>query len=259
MKSRTYVGSAIAALLAVLSFATNGSQGTTDVRRLLLEMTRNHTSTEQLAVLFQADERQVDVLVRALEDPDPEVKLNAQIVIRYLGNEREMRAWFKLHEAGKSTSFTAPIPIPLQKWDYEFVREFYLRDNVRTEPLLEAYLFALVLDGSIEAEQLFGAVIANCKKHGFNIAGSRFLKVRNVGIDTDNDLAREVFAEASFLSARARQYTTAKLLAYSASKDKALVELFVNGGPLAQEWWHVVLSKHGNVWKFFSITQVAVS
>ena len=254
-----YPRTAIVVVLMLLSIATNGSQGTTDVRRLLLEMTMKHRSTEQLGVLFQGGEREINYLVRALEDPDPEVKLNAQIVIRYLGNEQGMRAWFKLNETGKSTSFTAPIPIPLQQWDYEFVREFYLRDNVRTEPLLEAYLFALVLDSSTEAEQLFAAVIANCKKHGFKLDESRFRRVRNVVIDSHGDLAREVVERASFLNPKERQYTIPKLLAYSASKDKALIEIFVNRGPLAQEWWHVVLSSHGNVWKFFSITQVAVS
>jgi len=124
---------------------------------------------------------------------------------------------------------------------------------------MEACLFALVLDGSTQADQLFSAVIANCMKHGFKLDESRFLKVRNIRIDSDSDLASEVLGRASFLNPKERQYTTPKLLAYSASKDKALIEIFVNRGPLGQEWWHVVVSRHGNVWKFFSVTQVAVS
>ena len=75
----------------------------------------------------------------------------------------------------------------------------------------------------------------------------------------DGDLAQLVLQNSFFIDPGSRRYTSARLLGLNGTKDKALVEVYVNRGPLAEEWYHVVISKSGRAWKFFSIIQIAVS
>ena len=53
--------------------------------------------------------------------------------------------------------------------------------------------------------------------------------------------------------------TVSRVVAYTAAKDKALVEIYVNRAALAKEWYHVVLKRVGQDWIFFSITVAAIS
>jgi hypothetical protein len=255
---------AIFALLVLMALTPVSSQQKISVvpdgetRRLLLEM-RGHRSTRQLAALFQFGDNKIADLIGALRDPNQEVKLDAQIVIRYLGNEDGMIAWTRKYESDQEGPMTAPIPIPLRDLDYEFIRSLYLRDKVLPEALMEAYLFALALDGSPRAAQLLSDVISNAKKSGFKLQESRYLKVRATNIAADADLAAAVLDQATFLNPTDREDTTARLIAYTHARDKALVEIYVNRGPLAEEWYHVVVKRGEQGWRFFSITQVAVS
>lgn len=213
-----------------------------DLTQLLVEM-KGHSSTKQLGALFEVGDNKITELIKALSDSDENTRLNAQIIIRYVGNDEGMTAWSKKYESDGKTSLTGPIPIPLRKSDYKFIRSFYLRNNVMTERLMESCLFALALDGSTQATQLLFDVIANAKKNGFKLDELRYLQVSAAKIGIDADLANAVLQEATFLDLEDRVHTTAKVIAYTANKDKALVEVFVDRGALAQEWWHVVMRK----------------
>src|SRR5262245_28514445 len=90
------------AVLAVLVICASTSvrnqktgQVDTEIRQLLVRMKANHRSTEQLALLFRVGDEKIVDLMEALSDPDKEVSLSAQMVIRYLGNEQGMNAWRK--------------------------------------------------------------------------------------------------------------------------------------------------------------------
>jgi hypothetical protein len=155
---------------------------------------------------------------------------------------------------------TGPIPTPLRPLDYQFIRSSYLRDGATTEALFEAYLFALAFDGSPRAISLLSEVINNFRKRGFKLDEGRYLQVARASkIGETDDLATSVLQRATFLGPADREDTSAKLIAYTAAKDKALVEMFVNRGPLAQEWYHVVVSRCERGWQLFSITQTAQS
>jgi hypothetical protein len=75
----------------------------------------------------------------------------------------------------------------------------------------------------------------------------------------EKDPGNLVLQNAFFVSPIDRKYTSARLLALNGAVDKALVEVYINRGPLAEEWYHVVIRKCARGWKFFSITQVAQS
>jgi hypothetical protein len=198
-------------------------------------------------------------LIVALNDPDKDVRLSAQIVIRYLGQDEGLRALAEYYERNKNTFITGPIPIPILDRDYDVIRSRYLVENLVTEPLMDALLFALALDGSERAMLMFKEVITNARKRGFDLNESRYITVGKSRGIADEYLAESVLKNASFLNAKELQHATARIIAYNESRNKALIEICVNSGPLAQEWYHVVVSRHEKVWSFFSITQVAVA
>ncbi len=78
-------------------------------------------------------------------------------------------------------------------------------------------------------------------------------------ITGEKDLAKLVLDNAFFVAPEDHKYASARLLGLNGNKNKALVEVYINRGRLAEEWYHVVIRKCGQGWKFFSITQVAVS
>jgi len=75
----------------------------------------------------------------------------------------------------------------------------------------------------------------------------------------ESNLAQLVLKHAFFIDKRSRRHASAQLLGLNGTEDKALVEVHVDRGTLSEEWYHVVISRRENAWKFFSITQVAVS
>jgi hypothetical protein len=259
----SYCSSVVLAVLVLLAATVAKSQGTADaggeIRELLVDMKGNHRSTKQLATLFRAGDEKIEDLIAALSDPDKKVRLRAQIVIRYLGNDRGMKSWSKVYKEDQEVSLSAPIPIPVSDADYDFVRSQYLKEGVKTEALMDACLFALALDGSPPAMRLLSEVILNVNQHGFKLQESRYIGARGVKIGADVDLPTAVLREAPFLDASDRKAAMARVIAYSGASNKALIEIHVNRGPLAQEWYHVVMKRVAKDWTIFSITQVAIS
>jgi hypothetical protein len=218
-------------------------------------------SMEQLATLFRSGDDRIEDLIQALDDPDKEVRYNAQVIIRYLGNDKGMEALNKRCAKNADSCFGLPIPQPLRDWDYHFIRTNFLHKPPQLTPLIDHYLFALALDSSTGASSLLREVIENAKKHGIRRDESLYTQLsRGPNISANaNNLVELVLKNASFLNARERQFATAKLIGYNGAKDKALVEIYVDGGPLAEEWYHIVVSRCNTGWKFFSISLVAVS
>lgn len=230
------------------------------VRQLLLEMRLGHRSTRPLAALFQIGDEKIEELIKALDDPEPLVRLNAQIVIRYLANDAGLEALSEGYANKKALIVTAPFPVPLKDWDYNFISSQYLNQKPALEPMMESYLFALALDGSSRAGMKLREVIENAKKHGVGLREDRYLQTAGIGvIRSDEQLATSVLGKASFININERKHATAKVIAYNGARNRAIVEIHVNKGPLAEVWYHIVLGKSEQVWKFLSITQVAVS
>lgn len=266
MPARTTVTLLISFMLITTAFASG--RGPTiedaDVRKLLIMLESMKDDRETLATLFKIGDEQISELIKALDDPDPKVRLHAQIVIRYLGNEMGMKALENWFSKQAEVVASGPIPLPLKERDYAFIRDQYLSRPVAAWRTGDQYIYALALDGSPRAK----AVLRELKKSAgatddSTVAGRaiRLATARDgervlVG---QRDLAKSVIENAFFIATSDRRFTSAKLLGLNRAKQKALIEIYINRGRLAEEWYHVVLSKHRQGWKFFSITQVAVS
>jgi hypothetical protein len=78
-------------------------------------------------------------------------------------------------------------------------------------------------------------------------------------IPAGGSLAELVQQNCSCVKTEDIEYTHSRVLARSASGDKALIEIYINRGVLMEEWYHVVIKKRENGWQFVSIYLAAQS
>jgi hypothetical protein len=249
-----------------LGFSASESRTYRQTRKLLSQMKDVKNDSDRLAALFKVADQRIDDLIQALDDQNREISRSAQIVIRYSGNAKGMKAltdWYGMQP--NEYPVVGPIPLPLSDWDYKFINT-----NVIGKPpemwgdLGVRYIYALAVDGSQQSSSILDAIV---KKAGA-VDESTFLgyainRVRTSRttklLTSEKDLARPVLKNAFFLSPEDHKEASARFLGINGDKDKALIEVYINRGRLAEEWYHIVIMKHGQGWKFFSITPVAVS
>lgn len=237
-----------------------------DTRKLLSAMDNVRTDSDKLAALFKVGDERIPDLIRALDDPDSDISLRAQIMIRYLGNPRGMKAlieWYAKRTNGYAID--GPIPLPLGDWDYRLINMNFLGKSPQLwRDLGVQYIYALALDDSQQSKRVLDEMVKSATGVDENTFLAHAIQRVRMGqptkvLPTEKDLAKLVLDNAFFVSTQDHKQASARLLGLSGKKDKALVEVYINRGRLAEEWYHVVISKHGRGWKFFSITQVAVS
>ncbi len=235
-------------------------------RQLLSTMDAVKNDSDQLAALFKVGDQRVEDLVRALDDPEREISVRAQIVIRYLGNVRGMAAllqWYEKHPIEQPIA--GPIPLPLSAWDYEFINFNLIEKPPETwREIGVRYIYALAMDDSDLSKKTLDRLMKNASAvNPETFVGGAIRQVQRERptnlMAGEKDLATLVLDNAFFVSAGDRKHSKAQVLALNSNKDKVLVEIHINRGHLAEEWHHVVIKKCGQGWKFFSITQVAVS
>jgi HEAT repeat protein len=229
-----------------------------ETRKLLTKISNVRTDDEKLAALFKIGDRRIQDLIRALDDPDPQVSLNSQRVIRYLGNQQGMKALYESYDKKEEYWISGPVPLPLTSRDYKII------DETQLSKQNESYLYALALDTTADARQRLKQMLQDSEQIDKDTYIGRALRLITLGqpeklLRGGNDLTRIVLTNAFFIDSADRKFTTARLLALNGAKDKALVEVYINRGALAEEWYHVVIQKENTGWRFFSITQVGVS
>lgn len=235
-------------------------------RKLLSTMEDVKNDSDRLAVLFEVGDRRMADLIQALDDSDSDISLRAQIVIRYLGSAegmRELNEWYAKRPNGYPVA--GPIPLPLNARDYEFINSNLIGKPPETwREIGVRYIYALAIDNSYESKTMLDAMVKNARKiddRTFVGHAIKQIQTRRTGevITGESELVPLVLDKAFFVSPEDKEHVTSRLLAFNGNKDKALVEVYVNRGRLAEEWYHVVLSRCDQGWRFFSVTQVAVS
>jgi hypothetical protein len=263
--TRTTATLLVSLMLVTTAFASPGvTTRHRDIRKLLTSLQSIKDDREVLATLFKTGDEQIAELIEALHDPDVNVRLRAQIIIRYLGNETGMKALEDWYSKQAEVITSGPIPLPLRERDYEFIRDQYLNKPTAAWAVADQYIYALALDGSPKAKALLHELKKGAGSIDDSTVGGRAIRLTTAGdaervLIGQRNLAKLVSENAFFITAKDRPSTSAKLLGLNGAKDKALIEMYINRGRLAEEWYHVVIRKCEQGWKFYSITQVAVS
>jgi hypothetical protein len=168
-------------------------------------------------------------------------------------------------EADKRVRDRWSHPLPLSDWDYRLINLNFLGKSPQLwRDLGVQYIYALALDDCRQSKRLLDAMVKSATGFDENTFLSHAIQRVNLVQPTrlllvKKDLAKLVLDHAFFLSSQDQKQVSARLLGLSGKKDKALVEVYINRGRLAEEWYHVVIRKCRQGWKFFSITPVAVS
>lgn len=232
------------------------------IHGLLSQLEIEDDRNGNLAALFRSGDEKIVELIRALDDPDPNVRSNAQVVIRYLGNKAGMDALISHYAQTGRTTIVGPVPLPLTDWDYDFIGSTYVNRPENFGQLSTQYLYALALDGSPRAKALLPQMVEtaqSAKTDPFTLE-----TVNALGMDANftssvENLAAAVLRSAKFLRPVDKEHATAKLIAFNRAQDKALLEIYVNHGVLAEATYHVVVRKSRHGWSLFSISLIAVS
>jgi hypothetical protein len=155
MLTRTIATLLVSLMLLTTAFASRFV--TTEhgnIRKLLASLQSVKDDREALATLFKTGDEQIAELIEALHDPDPNMRLQAQVVIRYLGNEMGMKALEDSYSEQTEVITSGPIPLPLKERDYEFIKDQYLNKPTAAWGGADQYIYALALDGSPRAKAL---------------------------------------------------------------------------------------------------------
>ena len=236
------------------------------IRQLLVEYDNTASNTTALAALFERADTSVDELVRLLDDPDEKVSISAQRVIRYSGNPtavQKLYSWYdqRLLEDGVYVS-SGPIVVPLPDKDYRRI-ERSLQSEEMSLSRDEEFIYALALDNSPKAKAMLDRIKTEVRfEEGTSghHAIDRIVSGDPQQICPDvRDVSQWLPRKAFFLSDSDRKFTTARILGYNGSRTRVLVDVYINRGVLAEEWFHVVLEKGAIGWRFVAIYQTGVS
>ncbi len=235
---------------------------TPTTRNLLLQLKVDGGQNNNLAILFSEGENRIDDLIELLEDSDSTIRRNAQIIIRYLNNSDGMNALFSNYEKNEF-NIVGQIPAPLHDWDYEFVNSTLLGKPENFGQTSTEYLYALALDKSPRSKKLLLELIKTAKLAKTDSFVIKAVINKNFGksfkVEGDDDLAKIVLKSSTFLPDIAKKNGSAKIIAYNSNKSKALIEIYINYGVLAEETYHVVVNKTGKFWSLSCISQIAGS
>ncbi len=248
------------------SFNDLNSKTYRDTRKLLDSLANIRTDSDKLAALFRVGDERIQDLIQALDDPAKNISLRAQIVIRYLGNPEGMKGlteWYQ--RQSDQYPVAGPVPLPLTELDYKFITLNLIGKPASTwGDRGVQYVYALALDDTSQSRTMLDTMISSAPQvDQVTVVGYALKQAQQVQpsrvLPATKNLPRLIVHHAFFVPTQDHKHTTARLLGLNGPKDKALVEVHINRGSLAEEWYHVVLKKHAHGWKFFSITQVAVS
>jgi len=210
-------------------------------------------SGRNLAKAFIFGNQHPDELVIALQDPNPHVQLNAQRLIRYLGDPEGMQALFASYESGGTNTFVGPVPAPLSEWDFTHLKKEVLCDRCQLRGSDVDYIYALAIDGSPKAQEMLSRI-----KSKTNFPWLYGNQMTLEGSD-DKEVLKNLVDRAFYLEDEDKKASTVRLLARTLDGRKALYEIHVNHGPLAEKWFHIVLKRDGASWKYLSVSLAAQS
>ncbi|HEU4415215.1 MAG TPA: hypothetical protein VFT65_10575 [Candidatus Angelobacter sp.] len=206
-----------------------------------------------LGQAFSIGDSHIDDLIVALRDPDPRIRENAQRVIRYLGNPQGMLALFQAYVTEDVSSFMGPVPAPLSEWDYLHLEKFVLCEKCKPAGPDLDYEYALALDPSPRAQEALARIKS---KLSFSLL---FGLPPAPGALTDKNLSSGLLDEAFFMDSDDRRAASVRLVAHTVDKKKALYQIHVYHGPLAEKWFNVVLVRYASGWRFLSVSFAGVS
>jgi hypothetical protein len=193
-------------------------------------------------------------LVDALNDRNETVSLNAQLMLRLIGDDRGIEELQRWYEQPRQTLriVRGPMPVPLREWDYRQIDAILSRPSREWKEDATNYLLALAIDGSPHARELLKKMVdaagndqlTTASQLAATLSRSQSLAA-GCNVHNPETILRQ---GAFFLTPEERKIATIKVLAYADEKQLALVRVSRTFG----NTFLVVLKQSGTCWKFQS-------
>jgi hypothetical protein len=244
----------VSLVIATIPFAWSQSVEYSKIQNLLAEVDPIH-NTRALAKAFRMGDTHIAEFVSALHDKNERVRLNAQRIIRYLGNSAGMAALVQTDEASQTHDFSWAVPIPLSERDFQQIEKNLLCDTCSSGGHYVNYIYALEIDNSDRAREALAHIRRQTRlADGLPVPGFYSLLCPR-----ECDIRKSLSDHAFFLKSEERKFLSVNLVSRTEDGNKALFSLYVNRGPLEEAWFHVVLIKETEGWKYLSVSFVGQS
>lgn len=241
----------------------SSAQDRPDIIALLSEM-NTHRRHDKLSILFRIGDERIGDLLMALDNPDREISIRAQVVIRYLGNNVGAKGLGEWYDKQTQYPVAGPVPLPITDRDLKYIYIDYVGKPLAGWHEPEKYIYALALDDSPRAKTALAEMLRSAGSLEERYHGGYALKRIQTSNPTrllrgSKDIAKLIKDNLFFLTPEGRKYARVSVIGMNGAGDKALVEVYVNFGVLMEQWFHVVIRKQDDGWKYYSVTPVAVS
>lgn len=263
-------------VLAILSLSvglesSSGQVTSTDgqsenLRKAVADIANFHSPTYErsLRALFATPPNGLDLIMKFVGSSNVDESKGAQFIIRYLGGDEHLDQMLEL--CNSRCFLSGPIPIPLHPLDAKEL-EYLLNktDLCKLSDFNMKYVYAAFFDNSSPSRELRNRVEEKaryCPKDSIFVSRLSALQTVNkrqieVGIERSVELVRD---NLFFLTDEERKRAKLQYLGVNYRGDRALFEILIDNGVLANRYIHVVFLKNGeNKWRFYSVTQVSQS
>jgi len=221
------------------------------IRKLLLD---DSFQSAGMPKIFSEGRTSTLALVDALDDEDERVNLNAQLMLRLLGDERGIQRLHEWYEKPRPILkvINGPIPVPLRQWDYLQIEAILARPRREWRNDAINYLLALAIDGSAHAQELQKRMMSTAPEDESTISQMVANLIHGqqqaaaCGVGAPQVLLRR---NAFFLTPDERKSATIKQLAYANNRQLALLSVAHTFG----NTFLVVLKRAVGCWKFQSV------
>ena len=223
------------------------------------------SAKQSLITLFSKDESSLEKVSEYWNSSESSQSIGAQRIVRYTGYPKILKKWERWCIGKSGCLASGAIPIPLTQLDKQVILYKLENEEICNWGYTDmGYIYALLLDKSKASQNLLQKIKSKTNyclddsiiKTGFKNAEKA--NPREIILDSKN-LTDAVLDNLFFLNKRDLKNKTVSFWAFNNKKDKALLEVYVNHGILAERFYHIVLKKTNKGWRYFSITLVALS
>jgi hypothetical protein len=200
-------------------------------------------------------------LIEALNDSNKAVNLNAQLMLRLIGDHKgitDLHDWYEKPRPVLSI-VNGPVPVPLRDWDYQQIGAVLARPPREWRENALNYLYALSIDQSRHAKELLTKMLSAAETDNNSAAFQVAANLRRWQAEADacSPATPQEFVRkhSFFLAPEERKNSKIKLIGYSNDKHLALLSVSQTFG---NSFW-VVLRNTSTCWRYQSAALYATN
>src|SRR5579871_358009 len=252
MKQITRVArTAVVALIFLLGNAQE-SLNASQLRSLLMAESFKVSGMQKI---FATGSSSTGKLLDALNDSDQAINLNAQLMLRLIGDVQGVKGLHEWYERPRSVLRTVngPFPVPLRDWDYKQIDAILSRPSTEWKEDAINYLYALAIDSSPQAREMLTKMlnsIANDRNSvAFQAAANLRRSLSKASACTSGNLKSFLRVNSFFLTQEESKAASINIIAFANDRHLVLAEFSQTFG----NTFIVVMKRTGQCWRYQAV------